>query len=208
MAGVAASAPPAICVRWTLAGYNPRHPERTLLYQTVTDHDETRLEVGQFDGQGDHHSPRPFVRQAFEKYLECGIFAHGFACLPVRNGCCRCQSGCVFHAVRWLGAEHGAAHILARHCANPANQQPWCAAHANKAALHIGAVAFIHRLGSSLNGHVYFHVCVVDGVFEAVVGEASEQRSRTTATSAMFHPATGIACARMWVVLAQAYRQR
>ena len=33
---------------------------------------------GQFDGQGDHHSPKPFVRQAFEKYLECGIFAHGF----------------------------------------------------------------------------------------------------------------------------------
>ena len=23
--------------------------------------------------------PRPYVRQAFRKYLECGIFAHGFA---------------------------------------------------------------------------------------------------------------------------------
>ena len=62
--------------------YNPRHPERTLLYQTVAEHYETWLELasaGQFDGQGDHRSPKPYVRQAFAKYLECGIFAHGFA---------------------------------------------------------------------------------------------------------------------------------
>jgi hypothetical protein len=31
--------------------------------------------AGQFEGQGDHHTPRPYVRQAFRKYLECGIFA-------------------------------------------------------------------------------------------------------------------------------------
>ena len=36
----------------------------------------------------------------------------------------------------------------------------------DKAALHIGAVAFIHRFGSILNRHVHCHVCVVDGVFE------------------------------------------
>ena len=35
--------------------------------------------AGQFDGQGDHHTPKPYVRKAFCKYLECGIFAHGFA---------------------------------------------------------------------------------------------------------------------------------
>ncbi|HNV60297.1 MAG TPA: transposase [Rhodoferax sp.] len=29
----------------------------------------------------------------------------------------------------------------------------------------------IHRFGSSLNAHVHFHVCVVDGVFEEVAGE-------------------------------------
>jgi len=42
--------------------YNPRHPERTLLYQTVAEHFETWLELasaGQFDGQGDHHTPKP-----------------------------------------------------------------------------------------------------------------------------------------------------
>ena len=62
--------------------YNPRHPERTLLYQTIAEHFETWFELascGQFDGQGDHHTPKPYVRQAFRKYLECGIFAHGFA---------------------------------------------------------------------------------------------------------------------------------
>jgi len=30
----------------------------------------------------------------------------------------------------------------------------------------IGAVAFIHRFGSSLNEHTHFHVCVLDGIFE------------------------------------------
>nr|WP_246765571.1 transposase zinc-binding domain-containing protein [Aminobacter sp. SR38] len=48
----------------------------------VAEHYETWLELasaGQFDGQGDHHTPKPFVRKAFAKYLECGIFAHGFA---------------------------------------------------------------------------------------------------------------------------------
>ncbi|MGV2480205.1 UNVERIFIED_CONTAM: transposase zinc-binding domain-containing protein, partial [Salmonella enterica subsp. enterica serovar Weltevreden] len=50
--------------------------------QTVAEHYETWLELasaGQFDGQGDRHTPKPFVRKAFAKYLECGIFAHGFA---------------------------------------------------------------------------------------------------------------------------------
>ena len=62
--------------------YNPCHPERTLLYQTIAEHFETWFELasaGQFEGQGDHHTPKPYVRQAFRKYLECGIFAHGFA---------------------------------------------------------------------------------------------------------------------------------
>jgi len=62
--------------------YNPRHPERTLLYKTVAEHFETWLELasaGQFDGQGDHYTSAPYVEKAFRKYLQCGIFAHGFA---------------------------------------------------------------------------------------------------------------------------------
>ena len=37
------------------------------------------LVAGEFDGQGHHHTPKPYVRQAFRKSLECSIFAHGFA---------------------------------------------------------------------------------------------------------------------------------
>jgi hypothetical protein len=62
--------------------YNPRHPQRTLLYQSVADHFETWYELasaGQFDGQGEQHTPKPYIRQAFRKHLACGIFAHGFA---------------------------------------------------------------------------------------------------------------------------------
>ena len=57
------------------------------------------------------------------------------------------------------------------------------AAVVNKAAQHIGAVAFIHRFGSSLNGHVHFHVCVVDGVFEEVPGIIYHPASAIDATA-------------------------
>jgi hypothetical protein len=34
----------------------------------------------------------------------------------------------------------------------------------NKTAPCIDAIAFIHRFGSSLNGRVRFHLCVLNGV--------------------------------------------
>lgn len=37
--------------------------------------------------------------------------------------------------------------------------------------VQLTACAFIRRFGSSLNTHVHFHICVVDGVFEAVDGD-------------------------------------
>jgi hypothetical protein len=72
---------------------------------------------------------------------------------------------------------------------------------ADNAALHIGAVAFIHRFGSSLNEHVHFHVCAVDGVFEEVAGEGgadaqaqarAQACAQACAPGVIFHPATGI----------------
>jgi hypothetical protein len=58
----------------------------------------------------------------------------------------------------------------------------------------IGAVAFIHRFGSSLNEHVHFHGCVVDGVFEEVAGEGdgADAASRISPPRIIFHPATGV----------------
>ena len=47
----------------------------------MVEHCETWLDLAsawQFDGQADYRTPKPCVRQAFAKYLECGIFAHGF----------------------------------------------------------------------------------------------------------------------------------
>jgi hypothetical protein len=60
---------------------------------------------------------------------------------------------------------------------------------ADKAALHIGAIAFIHRSNSSLNGHVHFHVCAVDGVFEEVADDTDAQSSPP---GIVFHPASGV----------------
>jgi len=70
------------------------------------------------------------------------------------------------------------------------------AAQADKAHLRIGAVAFIHRFGSSLNTHVHFHVCVIDGVFEAVSvpgGSDAEAADPGPAVPGVnFHPAAGL----------------
>lgn len=71
------------------------------------------------------------------------------------------------------------------------------AAQVDKAALHIGAVAFVHHFGSSLNEHVHFHVCVVDGAFEAVAGDtraaaAADDYHQPVPTNVIFHPAIGI----------------
>ena len=69
------------------------------------------------------------------------------------------------------------------------------AAQLDRAALHIGAVAFIHRFGSSLNEHVHFHVCAVDGVFEEVPGGTDANADadlQSSPTGVIFHPASGI----------------
>ncbi len=176
--------------------YNPRHPERTLLYQTIAEHFETWHELasaGQFDGQGDHHSPRPYVRQAFRKYLECGIFAHGFARLPVRQWVLSVPKRLRYFMQRDGAVLNMVLRIFLRVISQSLQTHSPGAANVDKAAKHIGAVAFIHRFGSSLNAHVHFHVCVVDGVFEeipvAVVGQTDVQSSPP---GIVFHPASAI----------------
>ena len=220
--------------------YNPRHPERTLLYQTIAEHFETWHELassGQFDGQGDHHTPKPYVRQAFRKYLECGIFAHGFArarcddcghdyfvaySCKGRGVCPSCNTRRMVETaahltdhvfprlpvrqwvlsvpkrLRYFMQRDGAVlnmvlRIFLRVIAQTLQTHSPGVAQVDKAALHIGAIAFIHRFGSSLNGHVHFHVCVVDGVFEAVagVGGAAAQ-VQASSPGVIYHPATAI----------------
>lgn len=224
--------------------YNPRHPERSLLYQIIAEHFETWFELasaGQFDGQGDRHTPKPYVRQAFRKYLECGIFAHGFArarcddcghdyfvafSCKGRGVCPSCNtrrmvetaahlSDHVFprlpvrqwvlsvpKRLRYFMQRDGATldmvlRIFLRVIAQNLQSSSPGAAQVDKAALHIGAVAFIHRFGSSLNEHVHFHVCVVDGLFEEVMAKADGQDATDADVQAsppgvIFHPASAI----------------
>jgi hypothetical protein len=217
--------------------YNPRHPERTLLYRTVCEHFETLLELcssGQFDGQGDHHTPSAYVRRAFRKYLECGIFAHGFArarcgdcghdyfvafsckgrgvcpsCntrrmvqtaahltdhvfprLPVRQWVLSVPKRLRYFMQRDAAVLNMVLRILLRVIEQRLHQHCPGVAPVDRAGLRIGAVAFIHRFGSSLNQHVHFHVCVVDGVFEVVQGKVDAQA--TAPPGVMFHAVSGI----------------
>ena len=218
--------------------YNPRHPERTLLYQTIAEHFETWHELasaGQFDGQGDHHTPRPYVRQTFRKYLECGIFAHGFArawcddcghdyfvaySCKGRGVCPSCNTRRMVETaahlcdhvfprlpvrqwvlsvpkrLRYFMQRDGAVlnmvlRIFLRVIAQSLQSNCPGAAQVDRAALHVGAIAFIHRFGSSLNQHVHFHVCVVDGVFEEVPGQGDAD-AQSSPPGIVFHPASAI----------------
>lgn len=46
-------------------------------------------------------------------------------------------------------------------------------------AARLGAVAFIHRFGSSLNAHLHFHCVVIDGVFEPAPADGVVFRAAT-----------------------------
>jgi hypothetical protein len=138
--------------------YNPRHPERTLFYQTIAEHFETWHELA---------SAGQPVRQ-------------WVLSVPKRLRYFMQRDGAVLNMV---------LRIFLRVIAQSLQSNSPGTAQLDRAALHIGAVAFIHRFGSSLNGHVHFHVCVVDGVFEEVPGDTDAQSSPP---GVIFHPASAI----------------
>ena len=63
--------------------YQRRRPEETTLYQVVQEHVETF--VAQVELETGAGLPQ-FVKDEFEAFLECGIWAHGF--LRLRRGTC------------------------------------------------------------------------------------------------------------------------
>ena len=69
-------------------------------------------------------------------------------------------------------------------------QCPSTTSTSTNSAARIGAVAFIHRFGSSLNAHVHFHCCVIDGIFEpSVTGDNTSDDSAddTDTNGVVFH---------------------
>jgi Putative transposase len=62
------------------------------------------------------------------------------------------------------------------HCLR--EQSPGCDAKAS-----LGAVAFIQRFGSSLNEHIHFHCCIIEGLFDSTTN---------TDGAAVFHSASGL----------------
>ena len=74
----------ARCAAPSTQRYQRRRPERTLWYRMVRTNLETWLELSTGE---DSESPPAYVERTFRRYLECGIFAHGFA----RAYCDECQ---------------------------------------------------------------------------------------------------------------------
>ena len=144
--------------------------------------------------------------QARYSYLECGIFAHGFACARCddcghnyvvafsckgRGVCPSCNTWRIVQTavhlsdhifprltvrqlvllepegLRYFMMRDGVVlnrvlRIFLRVIAQSLSANSPGAANVDKTALHIGAVAFIHRFGSILNEHVHFRDCMVD----------------------------------------------
>jgi hypothetical protein len=111
---------------------------------------------------------------------------HVFPRLPVRQRVLSVPKRLRYYLQRDKGALNAALRIFLRVVQQSVVSACPGAAKADPTSLHLDAVAFIHRFGSSLNTHVHFHVCVVDGVFEALPDAESAPQS------VIFHAATGL----------------
>ena len=67
-------------------GYRRREPNKTVLYQVVRENLNTFLEYAD-SRSAEGRSLPVYVRNAFRRYLECGILSRGFA----RIFCPQCQ---------------------------------------------------------------------------------------------------------------------
>jgi hypothetical protein len=118
--------------------YRPRRPSRSVLYRCVQQHLETWLAQCR-EGHDDDGPVPPYVEREFRRYLECGVLAHGFA--RARCGDCG-HDFLIAFSCKGCGV-----------CAHSPGSGP---------AARLGAVAFIHRFGSTLNAHLHFHCVVID----------------------------------------------
>jgi hypothetical protein len=59
--------------------YRPRHPERTVLYRVVAQHFEPFVQVYDERFAPNRGPLSPVAQEAANRYLDCGIFACGFA---------------------------------------------------------------------------------------------------------------------------------
>ena len=114
-------------------------------------------------------------------------------CLPVRQWVLSVPKRLRYFMQRDGAVLNMVLRIFLRVIAQSLQSHSTGAAQVDKAALHIGAVAFIHRFGSSLNEHVHFHVCVVDGVFEESAGGTdADGDDQSSARTVIFHPTSAI----------------
>ena len=107
-----------------------------------------------------------FFLKSYNKRVPEIFFASAFPRLPVRQWVLSVPKRLRYFMQRDGPVLNMVLRIFLRVIAQSLQTHSPGAAHMDKAGLHIGAIAFIHRFGSSLNEHVHFHVCVVDGVFE------------------------------------------
>ncbi len=105
------------------------------------------------------------------------------------KGCCRCPERLRYFLQRDATLQGVVLRILLRALERCLREHsPACPTgipFGHSASARIGAVAFIHRFGSSLNEHVHFHCCVIDGVFEPTIETDNEE-------GVVFHAVTGL----------------
>jgi hypothetical protein len=89
------------------------------------------------------------------------LIDHVFPPLPVRQWVLSVPKRLRWYLEREPRAISAVLHILLRVIEAHLRHGSGASTHAR-----FGAVSFIHRFGASLNRHVHYHCCVIDGVFE------------------------------------------
>ena len=160
------------------------------------------------------------VEKELRSYLKCGILAHGFArarcsgcgydflvafSCKGRGACPSCNAKRMAETAAHL-VDHVIPHVPVRQfvLSVPKRLRPFLhiLLRALQATLReacptaptdasFGAISFLHRFGSSLNPHFHYHLCVVDGLFEKVEGDAAQDPA-DPAAHLRFHEATAL----------------
>jgi hypothetical protein len=165
--------------------YKPRRPQETPLYRLVQENLETFLARARESCFDDDPIPA-YVERTFRKYLDCGIMARGFArarcpsCgydfmvetaahlvdyviprVPVRQWVLTVPKRVRYFLQRDPRTFSGVLRVFMR-AVNTVLRRHSPGAPTNS---RFGAVAFLHRSGSSLNEHPHLHSTATDGVF-------------------------------------------
>ena len=143
--------------------YRRRRPENTTLHRIVRENLESYLaQATEADPMGD--GVPDHVENEFRSYLRCGILAHIFPHVPVRQFVLSVPKRLRPYLHHRPKTATAVLHIVLRALQATLRE----ASPTSPPSASLAVASFLHRFGSSLNPHFHYHLAVVDGLFERI----------------------------------------